>query len=203
MSAVNTIPFITPSDIDGELNDELLQDGLQSIVVGLTGMSGTLVIPRFQQNPPDMPGLDVTWAAIGLTKKSRWTFAFEKHFPSTVGGQPSTSKVIREEDLWVLTSFFGPNGDAMSELFSMGFQIATNRQAMQQLGFAFIESMDSIPRPDMINEQNRVVYDVEFRVRRRQGYTYAVQEFTSVGVVIILDDPTQSFTITVPPPQAQ
>jgi hypothetical protein len=201
MSAVNTIPFLTPTNVDGEINDALLQDQLQAVVVGLTGMDGTLVFPRSQQNPPDMPDLDITWAAIGISKKSRWTFAFSNHYPSQVGNQPSTSRVIREEDLWALASFFGPTADAMSETFSMGFQLAQNRQAMQQLGLSFIEAMDVIPRPDMTNEQNRLAYDIEFRLRRRQSYTYVVNEFISVGVVITLDDPTQSFTVTVEPAQ--
>jgi len=49
------------------LMDAALDAVFQALVVGITGLPGTLVRPRWQPVPPTQPSVTTNWAAIGVT----------------------------------------------------------------------------------------------------------------------------------------
>jgi|SRR5579872_2644308 len=166
--------YVTPVQTNGELNDVLLAQFLQQLVVGLTSMTGTLVFPRWQLNPPNQPDATQDWAAIGCLKRPRDVFAAVIHSTDLNDFFNSTDMVYRNQILEILCSFYGPNAEKNSELFAMGLSLAQNREAMRLNGFGLVEVGESLIVPALIKEQWIMGIDVSFRLRRQQAYQYPV-----------------------------
>jgi hypothetical protein len=173
--------YVAPSSISGEINDQVLRRFLQSMVVGVTGMEPEFVRPRWQPNPPNEPDFEQDWAAIGVTRRERDTFAAVIH---TTVGDEGTDTVIRNEILDVLCSFYGPNSEANSELFAMGLALEQNRYVFTVNGFGLVAVDDSLIVPALIKERWLWGVDVPFRVRREQEYSYPVNNLVkAVGTI--------------------
>lgn len=157
-----------------ELNDKDLARFLQQIVVGVTSMTGSVVFPRWQLNPPNQPDATVDWAAIGCTRRTRDTFAAVIHSTDPNDFFDSTDTIYRNQILEILVSFYGPNAEQNSEVFAMGLSLEQNRYTMQLNGFALVEVSDSLIVPALIKEQWIMGIDVPFRLRRQQAYQYPV-----------------------------
>lgn len=67
------------------------EDVLHDLIAALTGIPGRYVRPRWQPEPPRMPGPDVTWCAFGITGEAgAGTFLVQR--PSATGGAASGSE---------------------------------------------------------------------------------------------------------------
>ncbi len=82
-----------------------------------------------------MPDFGIDWAAIGPGRRKRDAFAAIVHGGS---GDASTSTVIRNREMEIQCSFYGPNAEANSELLAMGLEVPQNREAMSVAGFGLV-----------------------------------------------------------------
>lgn len=162
--------YLVPTSVNGSLNDSALQVFIQNVVVGVTGMPGNLVRPRWQPESVNIPPAGTNWAAIGASRRTRDAFAFEGH---TVG--PDSDFIQFHEILDILASFYGPSAEANAELMAIGLQLGQNREAMLLAGYGLISVSETNIAPELIHE-NYWLYraDVAFVVRRVVKYTYAV-----------------------------
>src|SRR5258708_882462 len=134
--------FITPRD-HGTLDDQGPLDAfIQTMVVGLTGISGNLVRPRWQLEPPTLPDISQTWVAVGRGRRRPDTFAFVRHKRSADG--QGEDLVARSEEIEFNCSFYGPQAELRAVFLSMGFQVGQNREVLTQKGFGFINLGDII-----------------------------------------------------------
>lgn len=188
--ASNTIPwqpnpagYVSPSSISGELNDLELRTFLQQIIVGITGLSGQLVFPRWQAEEPNQPDFSETWAAIGGVRRTRDDFAAVIHLPGTPDDNfvNSSDLVNRNQILDVLVSFYGPEAEAASELFAMGIFLEQNRYQLQVNGFGLVAVEESLVVPALIKERWVNGIDIHFRLRRQQDYLYPVPNVAAVN----------------------
>lgn len=183
--------YLRATNLGGELNDRALITFLQQIVVGVTGMDGTLVRPRWQPEPPNQPDFSIDWAAIGAVGRDSDVFVYE-------GGNPDSHFVVRQQILRILLSFYGPNSEANTELFGMGMGLAQNREIFTRNGMGLVEVEQSTPPiPEMVNERWVYRMDTPFRVRRSQQYTYQVVSLTGAGIDIIVDEPPSQYPVVV------
>lgn len=182
--------YLSPSSVNGDLNDAALADFLQRVVVGITGLPGQFVRPRWQPQPPNIPPPTTNWAAIGVIDREDDPYPFIAHSSVTTGSGDEQSTVAKDtevsnEILSVLVSFYGPSAEANSQLLKKGFKIAQNREQMQLQGYAFV-NCDPKARncPEEIAEQYVWRTDIGFRVRHQQIYDYPVLDVASVAVSI-------------------
>ncbi|HVI10228.1 MAG TPA: hypothetical protein VND65_18200 [Candidatus Binatia bacterium] len=103
------------------------------------------------------------------------------------GGVPLT-RVVRNQILEIIASFYGPNSDANSELFAMGLGLAQNREALLLNGFGLIEVQDTRTVPALIKERWLAGQDVPFRMRRQQIYDYPTAVLAAANGTLTLDD---------------
>ena len=173
--------FLQPSSTGGDLNDSALIDMLQALVVGITGLSGSMVRPRWQPETPNPPDIGTNWAAIGPSdSRARDSFSYRQK------PNPTTTIVIRNRLIPILCSFYGPNAEANSELLAMGFEVPQNRETLQLAGFNLVGGVGpGVIAPALLKGQWYTRIDVSFAIRQQQKYTYSV--LSLAGAVATMD----------------
>jgi hypothetical protein len=192
--------FLTASSVNGDVNDNALIDFLQTVVVGITGLPGALVRPRWQPEPPNIPDPGTNWAAIGPDEsRGRESYSYRQKVNA------ETTIVVRNRLIPILCSFYGPAAEANSELLAMGFEIPQNRETMQLAGFNLVGGVGStVITPALIKTQWYPKADVPFTIRQQQKYTYAVLDLVRAQATLELQPPGQpiiseTINVTAPP----
>jgi hypothetical protein len=179
----------TPTGISS-IEGIALQRFLQQIVVNITGIDGCLVIPRWQQQAPNLPAIGTDWASIGVRARTPDTFNSE--------AMTDAGLVIhRNQILEILVSFYGPNADANNDLMQMGLLVSQNREFMKSQGFVATYYGPPTIAPELIQEQWLYRVDMSFYLRRVQEFTYPVETVLSAGFEIVTDPATETITETV------
>jgi hypothetical protein len=187
MADSSTGGYLTPSSTGGDLNDAALMQFLQQVVVGITGLPGNLVRPRWQPEPPNIPDFGTNWAAIGPGTTKRDVYSYSKANGETV-------TVIRNRVMDILCCFYGPLAGTNSEILAMGFEVAQNREVMQLAGFNLVGGVgDGQPVPVLIKQRWQYRYDVPFTIRQQQKYTYSVLSLLSAQGTMTLQSGGSEF----------
>lgn len=175
--------YLVPTSVNGDLNDDALQDFLQGIVVGVTGLAGDLVRPRFQVEPPNPPDAGTSWAAIGPGPRER------EHY-SAIVEKNGSAVAIRNRIIQVLVSFYGPQAETNGELLAMGLEIAQNRETMKASGFNLVSGVEGPTiAPALIKSQWYYRVDYTFKVRQQQQYTYPILTLKSAQATLEAQSP--------------
>lgn len=166
--------------------DTVLEDQIQAALVGITGLAGALVRPRWQPTPPKQPAADVNWCAFGVTNNRPDSYGAVTHDPP---GQGSDT-IQRHEMIDVIASFYGPAGQGYATMFSDGLLIEQNREQLAANGLKVFELGDPLAAPDLTNTTWIRRYDVSFTLRRQVDRTYAVLNILSASGEIQAQDVT-------------
>lgn len=198
MSTSATGGYLIPS-ASNATEDEALRVFFQQMVSGITGMPGTMVRPRWQPEPPNIPAFGTDWAAIGVTKRTRDVNAYIKHVSQkdSNGNNIGTDFVHRTEVLDVLCSFYGPKCEANSELLAVGLEVDQNREVMQLAGYGLVCVEDATMMADLQNDRWLTRIDLPFQIRRAQLYQYPVLDVIAAQGTIVEDSGGVNVTIQV------
>lgn len=175
--------FISPVAPSSALFDAALDDLIQKLVVGVTGLPGPMVRPRWQPVVPKQPEPGTDWCAIGISSIEPTDYPTEDH-----DGTGNGSDVQQAwEEFTVLASFYGPNGMANASLLRRGVYVPQNREALQVAGIDVVEAGTTTPAPDLINQQWIRRYDIPVRLRRKVQSIYPVLNLASADDSIVTD----------------
>lgn len=183
MADSSTGGFLLPNASPAPLEDAALADFLQQLIVGLTGLDGSLVRPRWQPQAPNIPENTTTWASIGVHDRDADTFAYEAHDP-TGDGQDF---VQRHEELEVLCSFYGPQADNMASLVRDGLSLEQNRTYLKTQGMGLIGCGNARAFPEKINNLWYYRVDMKVDIRRAVTRSYKILNLLSAEGVIVTD----------------
>lgn len=168
--------YIIPSTVS--VDDDDLDDALQSFVKGVTGLDDTLVRPRWQPQPPAQPAPTVNWAAVGIinvTPIGNWGF---------VGHIADVSTLQRHEELEVLTSFYGPNSGRYAGIFRDGAMFRQNFEELLTFGIKLLSIGNTMHSPELINEQYIQRSDVTMRLARQIDRDYPIQDIVATRATL-------------------
>lgn len=172
-------PYIRPSSTVGLPNDLTLTQFIQTVMVGLSGLSGTLVRPKWQAEPPkNPPDITTNWMALGI----------DLAIPDANGyispGDDDGLDSQRHETLDVGCSIYGPEALEIYGLIRDGFQIPQNREALTEANMGFVEILPARKIPELVNERfyNRV--ETSVILRREIIRSYGVPTIISATGVI-------------------
>lgn len=141
---------------------------IQTILVGISGLTNTLVRPRWQVNPPKQPDIGVNWLAFGL-------MIFAPNANAYVDMDSEGNQISqRHQDIRILCGFYGPDANEYASIVTDGFQIQQNLEALTLAGMGYVSTGPMISVPDLINERwfNRV--EMEVNLRREISRIYPV-----------------------------
>lgn len=169
-------PAGAPTPADGAL-----EDILQPMVVGITGLPGKMVRPRWQSGNPKQPEPNVDWCAFGVMHTKQDTNPAIEHD----GTGDGADQYQRHQDVTLLATFYGPNAQAYGQLLSDGMYVPQNSEALKALNMVFVEAGDLIAAPDLLNQQWVRRYDLRIRLRRKIERTYPVLNILSADTPVI------------------
>lgn len=151
------------SDLPGGLS---LNQFIQTVLVGISDLPGTMVRPQWQVAPPKQPDINVNWLAYGIAITQPDTYAY------VTVDEEGVNHTQRHQLIEVQCSFYGPDAMERCALTQDGFQITQNLEALRLAGMGFVETTAGNNVPDLINERfvNRVQTSVFLRREVRRTY---------------------------------
>lgn len=185
--------FLPP--LNTEVEDDALMNLLQEMVVGITGVQGNLVFPRWQPEPPPLPAFGTDWGALGVTSRRADTFAAEIHYPDNAGDGGHTI-VTRHEELDVLVSFYGPHCNSNMANLREGLQLWQNRYTLRANNIGLIGTGDFTRAPELIRQRWLDRVDMVVNLRRQIIRRYAVLDLLSAQVNVKGNRPGGTNTVT-------
>lgn len=177
------------------LEDDPLADALQAMVVGVTGLAGNLVRPRWQPTPPPQPPANVNWAAIGVITEKPDVNSYVGFDPNGNGGQ-GIAWQQRHEDILVMASFHGPLAQGYAKRLIMGLGIAQNREALGNAGIKIKEVGPPRHAPQLENDQYIPQVDIEMTMRRNVHTSYAVRPLLTATIQLSGQNADKTITNT-------
>lgn len=187
--------YVPPAPVE----DDDLDNVLQGLVVGITGLDQALVRPRWQTNPPKQPEPIVDWSSIGVMSSQADTYPVVKHLFGDDITAPAGDLLIRHETLEVLVSFYGPHAKTNLGLLRDGLGILQNLEAVKAAGLYFIEMDAARIAPDFINQQWIRRWDTALVFRRSVARVYGVNNIRSAEIDLLDDSGHVDEIIQVPP----
>lgn len=185
---------LLPASIDTPVFDLDLDKVLQAVVVGVAGLAGDKVRPRWQPTQPRMPEIGEDWCAIGVTEILPDNNPAVMHDPAGDGHDD----LIRHEDLAVLASFYGPHAARNAGLLRDGLYISQNREPLDAQGVGLVTTDAVRMVPTLVNEQWQRRADLLITLRRIVRRAYPVLNILSAQGSI--DTGTVSVSIAVNAP---
>ena len=173
--------YLSPSS--SPLEGQALVDFFQGWLVGITGLSGQNVRPRWQPEPPNIPAATVDWMAFGITGREVQTNAAIVHFSGY-------DQLRRHETLTILMTIYGPNADATVSTLREGLQIPQNLEPLQLQAMGLIDVGTAVVTSELVKMQWIYRVDLEIKVRRQLVYTYPILDLLHADGTLTTDEQT-------------
>jgi hypothetical protein len=173
------VPSSPPPDSDIDL-----EDIFHDLVVGIVGLTGDLVRPRWQTFPANTPDpQEVNWASFGVEIGARQWDAVVTHDPNA-NGNSGESSVAGSVTLRCNFSFYGINSQANLGLLRDGIALGQNRDVLESKGIKFIEWADPVNLPSLVKNSWARRVDLKGTFVRLVTRTYGVRNIASATVDI-------------------
>jgi hypothetical protein len=187
--------FLTPIGVSPTTDDDL-DNALHSTLAGVLGdIPKSFIRPRWQPEPPNAPQKNTNWVAFGVVRSEFDRNAAQRQLSSPSEG---VTEVSRDELLYVLLSFYGPNAGRYEARFRDGMELTQNRDILRSLNVALVELQDPAIIPDLSKQTWVRKVEATMILRRRTVNLYQVR--TLVGLSgSFLDNEEYLTPIVIPP----
>ena len=162
-----SVPYIKPKP--GVPSSLTLTQFLQTVFVGISGLPGDLVRPRWQPNPPKRPEIETNWLAIAIMNT---TPDLNAYLDTKSVGLDVITEYQRNEIMEIGCAFYGPAAIENYGLVRDGFQIPNNLAQMGAANMGIVEVGPMMSMPEFVNERwwNRAECSVFIRRKIQREY---------------------------------
>jgi hypothetical protein len=171
--------------------DADLDSIFQQLVVGITGLPGNMVRPRWQATVPKQPEPATNWCAVGVTGIEHDANSYDQHNPAGNG----SDTFIRHEIITVLCSFYGVNALNFASQARDGMYVQQNNSTLDQFEMGLVEVGSIVTAPDLINQQWVRRFDLSMRIRRRIVRTYPILTILSAQATAKSETQTEQIIV--------
>ncbi len=166
--------------------DKSLTAVLQPVLAGITGLSGDLVRRSWQIDPPPSPAATVDWLAFGVVRTVGDSDPYFEQVAAPVEADPeadppveadpdrTVAEMRRHEELDVLCTFYGPNGQGLAARLRDGLNLAQNRDDLEAEGITVVSAEEPVHAPELENQRWVERWDVTLTLRREIVRRYPV-----------------------------
>lgn len=139
-------------------SDDDRMNALHDVVVGVLGLTPSLVRPRWQPNEPKQPDATTDWVALGITEVDGTDFPHFQH----VNGGPSI--LTRWQQFAVMVSCYGPNAQRNITELRDSLYVPQNLESLNRFAIKLHGTQPTTTVPELVNNQwiNRVDMTVSF-----------------------------------------
>lgn len=187
-----TVGYLTPDAAPAPLEDDALDTFLHDLFVGVTGLPGDMMRPRWQEEPPTQPKRGTDWMAFGVMDEDPDTYA------ATFHNADASSETQRHENIDILVSSYGPHARANLKLLRDGLQVEQNRAVLSANAMGLVETGRIVTAPSIVKDLWQKRFDMTVKIRRQDRRVYQVRSINSAGIG--LDTEVMKTTINVNPP---
>lgn len=184
------------------LEGQSLDNFIQQLISGICQLPPNLVFPRWQPEPPILPGPTINWASVGVTDNELLHgWAVIMHDPAN-GGRDIMEQY---EEFTVLCSFYGPQADFYDALLRDGLQIPQNREILQLYAMGLVQFYSKTVVPELMKNTWLRRVDREIKFTRAILREYPVLNLLGVAINVQAETPagtiiSESGTTIVPGP---
>ena len=183
--------FLLPQPQPSPFSGLTFEEFLQSVLVGVSGLPGNLVRPKWQENPPANPEISVNWLAFGLTEDDSDTNAY-------VGiDDDGNNQFMRMEDLPLQCTFYGPQSLEYGQALRDGLQIPQNLEKLQSANMGFVNTSRMTRVPDFVNERWVNRWEMTVFLRRQIMRVYPILTFVSGSGSLIANLSSGTKTVAI------
>ena len=181
--------FLSPDNTDAD--DASLDAILQAWLVGITGLPGSYVRPRWQPIPGPQPDQDVNWCAIGVTSlEADFQPAFvHDETGDTTDPLTGTSIMQRHEAIEAAATFYGPDAVDYAALARDSAQVGQNRDVLAARKIWLVGTGTIRVVPEVVGQIWLRRADLDFAFRREVIRLYPIRTLVAAPVALT-NDPT-------------
>lgn len=154
---------------------------IQTVIVGVSGLPGTSVRPKWQIAPPKQLDITQNWISFGI--------AAQKPDPHNYVGvnQDGSNFTQRNEVVDVTCSVYGPDAVDLQSLISDNLQLPQNCTALTIANMGLVETTSGIRMPEVVNERWMDRVDFSIVIRRLIQREYPIVTFAGANGTIYSD----------------
>lgn len=192
--------YLLPAPAPTPLEGQALLRFFQAIIVGVSGLDGTMVRPYWQTEPPNVPEQGNAWCAFKIARRPSDEYPFVGRLP--YAPEDGADHLQKHEELNISTTFYdtGSNGlaDFYSAQFRDGLSVPQNREPLFLAGMGLTKIGDALTVPELLKKRWLYRVDFEFSVNRQIDRSYPVNTIISAEGTIYYDTglPPQPWTAT-------